>query len=142
MSDVFYMNEAVFELPEMGFVDHTVTAIDAKTANGADIGIRVHRSALPGEKTLREIVDAHVAEATRSLPAYSLLWKRDATIADAGAIELGARWRGDDYMNYSRQAHFAVQGLWLLISVNTTLEEIDAADLAIDRVLSTLRFAR
>ncbi len=142
MSDVFYMNEAAFELPVMGFVDHTVSALDAKTPAGSDIGIRVHRSALAGKETLREIVESHVAEAVRSLPAYSLLWKRDAQFAGASAIELGARWRGDDYMSYSRQAHFAVQGLWLLVSVNTTLEEIDTADQVIERVLSTLRFAR
>ncbi len=142
MSDVFYMNEAVFELPLMGFVDHTVTHLDGKTPSGGEIGIRVHREVLPAEKTLRAIVDEHVAEAVRSLPAYSLLWTRDAEHGGAAAIEIAARWRGDDSMNYTRQAHFAVQGLWLLVSVNTTLAEIDVADQAVERVLSTLRFAR
>lgn len=142
MSDVFYMNEAVFELPVMGFADHTVTHLDGKTPSGGEIGIRVHREALAADQTLREIVDAHVAEAVRSLPAYALLWKRDGEHGGAAAIEIAARWRGDEGMNYTRQAHFAVQGLWLLVSVNTTLAEIDVADEAIERVLSTLRFAR
>jgi len=142
MSDVYYMNEAVFEVPQQGFVDHTVTALNAITPGGRDIGIRVHRSALPADKPLRVIVDEHVAEATRTLPAYALLWNRDAQIADAAAIELGARWRGEDSMNYSRQAHFAVQGLWLLVSVNAVLEDLEHADRAMEQVLSTLRFAR
>lgn len=142
MSDVFYMNEAVFELPDPGFIDRTVTSLDGKTPSGGDVGIRVHRQPLEPERSLRETVEAHVVEATRSLPAYALLWKRDAEIGGAPAIELAARWRGHEGMAYTRQAHFAVQGLWLLVSVNVGVDAVDFADQTIDRVLGTLRFAR
>ncbi len=152
-SRVFYMNEAAFELPDLPFVDRTVTSLDARTPSGEEIGLRVHRSPLAPGETLRSVVAAHVAEATRSLPSYALLWERDAELAGVPAIELAARWRGESSMLYSRQAHFAVQtpggdapsgvqGLWVLISVNGALAETDACDACLEHVVATLRLAR
>lgn len=139
---VYYMNEAAFELPDLPMTDITVTAIDATSPSGEPIGIRVHRQPLPPKKTLREIVAEHVAEAHRSLPSYGLDDQREIEIAGVPAIAIAARWRGADGMNYTRHAHLAVQGLWLIVSVNGALGDIDAVDHVITHVLSTLRFAR
>lgn len=139
---VFYMNEAAFELPDLPMVDVTVTAIDATTPSGDPIGIRVHRAPLPPKKTLREIVADHVAEANRSLPSYGLEDQREIEVAGVPAIAIAARWRGKTGMNYTRHAHLAVQGLWLIVSVNGGLGDIAAVDHVMDHVLSTLRFAR
>lgn len=139
---VYYMNEAAFELPDLPMTDVTVTALEAASPSGEPIGIRVHRQPLPAKKTLREIVAEHVAEANRSLPAYALQDQRDIEVAGVPAIAIAARWRGPSGMNYTRHAHLAVQGLWLIISVNGALGDIDAVDHVITQVLSTLRFAR
>jgi hypothetical protein len=139
---VYYMNEAAFELPDLPLKDVTVTALDATGPSGDPLGIRVHRQPLPPKKTLREIVAEHVAEARRSLPSYELADQREIEVAGVPAIAIAARWRGQAGMNYTRHAHLAVQGLWLIVSVNGGLGDIAAVDHVVDHVLSTLRFAR
>ncbi len=139
---VFYMNEAAFELPALELADTTTTAIDGTSPNGESFGIRVHRTPLPAQKTLRDIVAEHVAEANRTLPAYTLAWQRDIEVSGVPAIELAARWRGTDGMNYTRHAHLAVQGLWLIVSVNGALGDIATIDRCIEHVLGSFRFAR
>jgi len=142
MQGVYYMNEAAFELPALAITDTTVTSLDALSPSGEPLGIRVHRMPLPPGKSLREIVADHVEEAKRSLPSYGLEWQRDIEVAGVPAIGIAARWRGDESMNYTRHAHLAVQGLWLIVSVNGALGDIAAVDACIDHVLGTLRFAR
>lgn len=139
---VYYMNEAAFELPALELVDTTITSIDGTSPSGESMGIRVHRTPLPPNKSLRDIVTEHLAEANRTLPAYALQWQRDIEVSGVPAIELAARWRGTDGMNYTRHAHLAVQGLWLIVSVNGALGDIAAIDGCIEHVLETFRFAR
>jgi hypothetical protein len=142
MGGVYFMNEAAFELPAVDVVDSSVTSLETRAPSGELIGIRVHRMPLPPDRTLREIVAEHVAEATRTLPAYSVEWQRDVEVSGAPAIEVAARWRARGGMRCSRHVHLGVQGLWLIVSVNGALGDLSTVDVFTDRILGTFRFAR
>jgi hypothetical protein len=136
---IYYMNEAAFELPEAKFVDNTVTMLEFKAPSGAELRLTIQRFPLEDGKSLRDVVTSHVGQASRTLRAHAVLWNRDSEISGAAAIEVAARWRGSDYMVYTRQAHLAIEMIWLVIAGNAPLEEREICDEYLDRVLGTLR---
>ncbi|UQA56212.1 DcrB-related protein [Polyangium aurulentum] len=136
---VYYMNEAAFELPDVKVVDSTMTLLEFPSPSGRKIQINVQRFPLDPGKSLREIVTSQVGQATRSLRAYSVLFERDREIAGVPAIETAARWRSGDDMIYTRQAHLAFDGTWLVLAGNAPLEERETCDGYLDGVLGTLR---
>ncbi len=136
----YYTNEAAFDLPDMGFTDRTVTFLEGRTPEGGELVLVVQRSPLEVGKSLREVVKGHVAQATRKLRAWSVIFERDGEVSSAPAIELGARFRGsDDGMIYTRQAHLVVGDIWLVVAGNAPLAEREVCDQLIEHVLSTLR---
>jgi hypothetical protein len=136
---VYYMNEAAFELPDVQIVDETVTLLTFPSPSGRKIQVNAQRFPLAEGKSLRETVAAQVGQASRTLRAYSLLFERDSEIAGLPAIEIAARWRSDDDMIYTRQAHIAIDRTWLVFAGNAPLEERGICDEYLDGVLSTLR---
>lgn len=134
----YYTNEAAFDVPDIGFTDRTVTLLEAKTPAGAEMALMLQRFPLPVGKSLREVVQVHLAGATRKLRGWTVIFERDIEVSSAPAIELGASWRGEGGMVYTRQAHLAVGNTWLVVAGNTPLAERDVCDQLIGHVLSTL----
>lgn len=134
----YYTNEAAFDLPEIGFKDKTVTLLEAQTPKGAEMALMLQRFPLPVGKSLRETVQAHLAGATRKLRGWTVLFERDIEISASPAIELGASWRGEGGMVYTRQAHLAVGNTWLVVAGNAPLAEREAGDQVFEHVISTL----
>lgn len=137
---VYYMNEAAFELPDAPVVDSTVTMLEMKTPSGSELRLLVQRFPLEVGKSLREVVTSHVGQASRTLRAHAVLFDREVEVGGVPAIDVAARWRGGDEMIYTRQAHVALGGTWLVLAVNAPLEEREVCDEYLNRVLGTLRF--
>lgn len=136
----YYINEASFQLPEAEFTDKTVNVLETKTASGGELGIVMSRTRMPRDKTLRQMVDEHIAEEKRALRAYSVLFEREIQIANVPAIEVGVRWRIDSGMVYHRHAHVAIWETYLLVSTNSSLQEQAICDMVMDQVLGSFRF--
>lgn len=135
----YYTNEAAFDLPDMGFVDRTVTLLQAESPGGGEIALLLQRFPLPVGKSLRDVVKTHLGQSTRSLRAYSVIFERDSEVSSAPAIEIAFRWRGEDNMVYTRQAHLVVGTQWLVVAANAPLAERETCDQLLEHVLSTLR---
>jgi hypothetical protein len=142
---VYYMNEAAFELPDdpgAALADQTVTELyfpGGSTGGQSPFSLTVHRKPLARGESLTESVAADVREADRSLPSHALLFQRAIEVAGVPAIELAARWRGEESMLYTRQAHLAHAGVVLVLAGNARLQDRDDCDAMMDRVLATFR---
>jgi len=133
------MNEASFDLPPAGFVDRTVTYLEGKAPSGAAVVLMVERSPFPEGQSLRQAASAHVNDGKKRLRGYSLLFDRVSEIAGAPAIELGARWRDDAGLVYSRQAHLVLGPTLLIVAGESPMEEQEFCDACVDHILATLR---
>lgn len=136
----FYMNEAMFDLPEVGFVDRTVTYLEATSPAGGDVVLLVERHPLPEGKSLRQAMTEHVNDARKRLRGYSIIFQRDALVADFPALDLGVRWRDDDGAPiYTRQTHFALGSSWLIVAGEAPIADREFCDGYVDHVLGSLR---
>lgn len=136
----FYMNEAMFDLPELGFTDRTVTYLEATSPNGGDVVLLVERHPLPEGKSLRQAAAEHVSDARKRLRGYTVLAQRDSEIAELPAIDISVRWRDDEGAPiYTRQAHFALGTSWLIVAGEAPIADKDFCDGYINHVLESLR---
>lgn len=133
-------NEGSFELPDLPLEDRTVQLFEVALPNGGELGLLVCRSPLPEGKTLREVVEAHVAEEALKLGGFKILEERDALWGGVPAIEICSRWRNEGEVLYQRQAHLASGGLWLLFGTTAPLSVRGQADAIFDRMLGSVRF--
>ena len=137
---IYYVNEAVFELPDFPFVDRTVNVLEAMAADGRSLGVLVARSPFPKDKRLAELVEAHQAQERRSFRGWASVFEREGVFDGVTAIEVGVRWRSDEGMVYQRQAHLGLADQVLLLVASSPLEEREICDASMDRLLATLRF--
>ncbi len=137
---VYYMNEAAFDLPDSGFVDRTITYLEGKSPAGLDVVLLVERAPFPEGKSLRQAASEHVNGAKKRLRGYSVLFERESEVAELPALDIGARWRDEKGMIYTRAAHLALGPTWLIIAGECPLEEREHCDACVDHVLASLRF--
>lgn len=135
----YYVNEAAFELPDIGFVDRTVNELEARPGSGTELGVLVARSPLPADQSLLDVVRAHQDQERRSLRAWAIVFEREGVVDGASTVEVGIRWRGDEGMVYQRQAHLGLAEHVLLLVANAPIEEREACDACMDRILATLK---
>ena len=135
------MNEAVFDVPDAGFVDHTVTYLAGTAPGGKGVLLLVERRPFPPASTLRQAVQAIGKDAATRFAGYRVLFERDILVGWRPALEVGARWRaekGDPV--YVRRVHLALAGTWLIFSSEGPVDEQALCDTHLDHVLATLRF--
>lgn len=131
---VYTMNEAAFELPELGLVDRTVTHLEAGRR-----ALLIHRAPIPAGETLTELVAKNLRDAAIRLHALRLLFQREIEIAGCPAVELATEWRGAAGPMYTRQAHLAVGATWLVFAASAPHEDRAACDETIELALATFR---
>ncbi|NUP05554.1 MAG: DcrB-related protein [Polyangiaceae bacterium] len=136
----YYINEAAFDLPDLGFSDQTVHVLRAKATSDGEINVLVFRNPLPEPKPAREVVTAHRDNERRSLAGFAVLFDREIELDGTVAIEAGIRFRHERGMVYQRNAHFVFADQHLLVVANAPFEDKDTCDRVMDHVLTTLRF--
>lgn len=136
----FYMNEAMFDLPEASFVDRTVTYLEGTAPSGADVVLLVERHPFTKGKSLRQLAADHMSDARKRLRGYSVIFQRDVEVAGLPAIDIGVRWRDDDGAPvYTRQAHVGVGSTWLIVAGEAPVADKEFCDAYVDHVLSSMR---
>lgn len=133
------MNDAAFDLPEASFVDRTITYLEGKSPSGTDVVLMIERAPFPDGQTLRQAVAEAVRDARARLPRYEVLFEREADVAEGAALEVGARWRDEGGVVYTRQTHLVLGATLVSIIGEAPLEEREFCDAYIAHVVSSLR---
>ena len=136
---VYSMDEAVFALPEGSVSDRTVTELRFAGGEGRGLWLTVHRTPLPAGETLASAVEGNAREAARSLPGHTELFRREVEMGGGPAVEIAAEWRGEQGVVYTRQAHLAHDGVWVVFAGNAPAEARGRCDMLMDRVVATFR---
>jgi hypothetical protein len=137
--NLYYMNEASFDLPEAHFIDRTVTLLEALTPRGATVTLLVQRLPIPLGQSLRDVVSAHLTRAAGTQRAFTVLSQQDIDLGGAPAIAVTARWRDEQGMVFRREAHFALGPRWLFIAAHARFEEQEQVNQHFDQLLGSIR---
>jgi hypothetical protein len=137
---MYVMNEAVFDLPDVGFVDKTVHDLDAELPGDRALGFLVVRTPMAPGASLREAVEEHLLREAKRLPGYRILDDHELSIGGEPAIGVRSRWRYDKGDLYTREAHVAAGGLRLTFAMTAPLDHKDGCDQSLSHVISTFRF--
>jgi hypothetical protein len=134
------MNEAMFDLPDAGFVDHTVTHLVGTSPGGEGVLLLVDRRPLPAAMSLRQVADALGKDAMRRFVGYQVLFEREVEVASQPGLDVGARWRTEGGTPiYVRRTHLAVGATWLIITGEAPIAEREFCDAYVDHVLASLQ---
>lgn len=134
----YYVNEAVFTLPERVFVDRTVHVLESPLSGDVPLSVAIRRLPLAEGKTLRELVDEEVAATSAKTKGFTILDDAEVSVADTPAVLLRARCRFRDIAHYQRQAHFAFDGTWIALAVAGPYADRAACDETFDRIVQSL----
>jgi hypothetical protein len=136
----YYMNDGVFDLPEAGFVDHTMTQLLGKFAGDKEVVVRVERRSHPAEKSLRELVAKQTVEVRGRLRDYTVISEREVLVAQLPAMDISARWRAEEGEPfYTRRGHLSVRRTWILLACESVLANRHLSDACMDRILASFR---
>jgi hypothetical protein len=91
----YYLNEAAFSLPDLGFVDRTVNVLEARLGEGAPVGLIIARQLVPPGKTLRQLAIDHLRADALRLSGFAVIEEKEAVVARVPAIDVRSRWRHD-----------------------------------------------
>jgi len=134
----YYMNEAMFELPDAQFEDGTITTL-AGSSRGAPVVVRFERAPLTSS-SLRDAVRAHERALANEQLAYVVLFERERQIAARPAFETGASFRGGEgEAVYSRRTHIGLGETRLILMGQAALGDREACDACVEHILETLR---
>jgi hypothetical protein len=134
----YYMNEAVFDLPERVFEDKTIHALEAELPNDQTLAVFVHRRPIEGGKSLRELVHEHVALNQARLSKYTVLDEAEAEVGGLPGILLRTRWRLEGETFHQRQAYVVVEGKLMIVAVTAPIAEQAAGDETFASILGTI----
>jgi hypothetical protein len=136
----FYMNEAMFDLPDAGFVDRTVTYLAGTSPDGRGVLLLIERRPLPVGKSLRQVVAALGKDAMTRFIGYQVLFEREIEVAAQPALDVGARWRAESGEPvYVRRTHLALGETWLIVTGEAPIVEREFCDAYTDHVLASLQ---
>lgn len=135
----YYINEAAFDLPDLGFSDETIHVLRAPAEGPGELNVLVFRSKIPSPKPAAEVVAAHRDHERRTLTGFAVLFEREIDVAGNAVLEAGIRFRNESGMIYQRNAHFVFPDQHLLMCANAPLEERERCDRTMDHVLSSFQ---
>jgi hypothetical protein len=135
----FYMNEAMFDLPDAGFVDQTVTCLTGTSPSGERVLLLVERRALPVNTSLRQAVAALVKDEMTRQVGYQVLFEREIEVASRPALDLGVRWRVESEPIYGRRVHLTLGDTWLIIRGEAPIAEREFCEAYVEHVLASLQ---
>jgi hypothetical protein len=134
----YYVNEAMFTLPERGFVDRTIHRLAAPRPGQDPLVVTARRVPLQPGKTLREQVEAELASSAAQVTSFAVVGEAEIALAGLPAILVRVRWRADDAAHYQVQVHVALEETWLSFAVTAPWADRGACDETFDRVARTL----
>lgn len=134
----YYVNEAVFALPNWNFVDRTVHMLESPLSGDVPLSVAIRRLPIPDGTNLRALVDEELATTTTRTKGFAVTDDEDASVAETTAILIRARYRARDIAHYQRQAHFAYDDTWIALAVAGPYADRAACDETFDRIVQSL----
>src|SRR5687768_9296876 len=94
----YYLNEAVFTLPDKGFIDRTLHRLESSLASEDPLAIEIRRLPMEAGKSLRQLVDEEVAATKTKVNGFVVVDDSEVLLPGNGApaIVLRARMRARD----------------------------------------------
>lgn len=135
---LYYSNEAVLDLPDLGFVDSTIHGLETKLPGDETLGVLVHRRPIAADTPLRALVDENLELNAKRLHAFVVESDREAIIGGASGFLLCARWRRDRQENVQLQAHVIVERTWMIFAVSAPATQRAACEETFATLLQTL----
>lgn len=135
----FFMNEGVFDLPEVDFNDKTVHLLSTKIGPDKEIGLVVCRNRIKGDRSLEDLVHAHLEHEARSLRGFAVLGRSDAECAGLPAVDVSSRYRLKEEMAYQRQVHVVFEATWMMFGATSPLADRGLCDELLTGVVSSFR---
>lgn len=136
----YYVNEAVFALPEKGFVDRTLHRLESPLPGEDALGIEIRRLPIPAGKSVAELVDAEIEANKTKVSGYTVIERAEVAIAGAPALVVRARLRARDTVHLQLQAHVALGETWIALVVSGPSSSRAACEETFDRVVRTLEW--
>lgn len=148
---IYRADDLSFSVPNAPFIDRThnhlqfggngsSAGLAPSRASGLDIHVERRDPEPDEERSLTDVVDAHLAEAEKRLAGMSVLKRQAIEVDGAQAIDLSVRRRhADGTMRYTRQAHVAASRQWLVITAETRIEAREPCDAWMTDLLASFR---
>lgn len=138
----YYLNEAVFSLPDKGFVDRTLHRLESPLGGEDPLSVEIRRLPMEAGKSLRQLVDAEVQATKGKVDGYSIVDDHEVSLPGNGApaIVLRARLRARDEVYLQRQAHVAFEETWIAFIVTAPSSERAAAEETFERILGGIEW--
>lgn len=133
-------NDAMFELPDVGFVDRTTHELDVPLGAGDSLTMLVLRAPLARPEALADDVRAHVIREATRLAGHRLVAQGEATVDGRPAIDVAARWRHDGAELYTRELHVAAGGTRVVIAITAPIAHRATCDDHLAHVATSFRF--
>jgi hypothetical protein len=134
----YYVNEAVFALPDWKFVDRTVHMLESPLSGDVPLSIAIRRVPMPEDTTLRALVDEEIATTTAKTKGFTVIDNEETSVAETTAILIRTRCRFRDVAHYQRQAHFAYDDTWIALAVAGPYADRAACDETFERIVHSL----
>jgi hypothetical protein len=138
----YYINEAVFSLPERGFVDRTLHRLESPSSGVDPVGVEMRRRRMERDESLRQLVDAELAENAAKVSGFTIVEDAEVEIDGIPAIVLRARMRARDEVYHQRQAHVVLDETWISLVVGAPHAEREACDRTFERITRSLEWRR
>jgi hypothetical protein len=141
----YYLDEAAFTLPDLGFVDRTLHRLesplpDADGASDDPLGVEIRRLPIERGKRLRELVDGDIASTRAKVNGFMVLDEVSISLSGAPAILVRSRFRARDVAYCQLKAHAQLEATWLTVVVTGPYRERAACDEAFDRIVQSLQW--
>jgi len=134
----YYVNEAVFSLPDRGFIDRTLHRLESPLDGDESLGVEIRRLPMPHGKSLRQLVDDEIADTKTRVDGFSVVEDAEVALAGAPAIVVRARLRALDLPYQQLQAHVALGDTWIMLTVTGPSTERALCDETFERVLCSV----
>lgn len=138
----YYVDEAVFELPDLAFADQTLHRLEMPLERGAPLEIEIRRVPMGRGQSIRQLVDAELAQDGSKLGGFSIEEEQETFIDGSPAVFVRARLRANDAVYRQRKAHVACAETWITIAVTGPDDERAAGDEAFARIVTSLEWRR
>lgn len=136
----FQFDEGAFEIPEH-WSDRSVNIL-VNTAEGTpSFNVVVSREPLAGRDFATAMAE-QLKEASKRLPSYVLLGKRDVTVASVPAMEIRSVFTVAAGKMYQHVVALAYYDKALIVTATTHFKDAEGCALAVARLLETLMLRR
>lgn len=136
----YYVDEAVFTLPDRGFVDRTRHRLESPISGDDPLAVEIRRLPMAPGKSLRALVDEEIVDTKTKVSGFTVVEQAEVALSGAPAIVVRARLRALDVPYQQLQAHVALGDTWIALVVTGPLSERELCDDTFERIVRSVEW--